>query len=112
MNCDDLAPLMEAYLDSELDTRAAVELAAHLDACANCAATFAAARRDNKRVAAFLLQPPPEADSAPPAVPTTSSGHTPPIPAATAEENSGIEFVGCRIRSWRNTSPHERQTAC
>lgn len=63
MKCDDLGPLMGAYLDSELDTRTAAEIAVHLDMCPDCAIAFAAARRDHERIAAFL-QSPPSADSA------------------------------------------------
>lgn len=57
MNCDDAAPLMEAYVDSQLDARSTAEVRAHLDDCGECAAAFAAAARDNERLAAFLNQP-------------------------------------------------------
>lgn len=63
MTCDDLGPLMEAYLDSELDARTAAEIAVHLDACAECAAAFAAARCGNERLTTFL-RPSPGACSA------------------------------------------------
>ena len=54
MTCDELEPLMEAYLDSEIDARTAAEVGAHLESCAACAAAFKAAQRANERIAAVL----------------------------------------------------------
>ena len=54
MTCDELEPLMEAYLDSQLDARAAGEVAAHLDDCAACATAFRAAQRASERLASAL----------------------------------------------------------
>jgi len=63
MTCDDLPPLMEAWLDSELDTRGAADVASHLEQCARCDAVFAAARRGNEHISRFLRPPAEPADT-------------------------------------------------
>jgi anti-sigma factor RsiW len=41
MTCEEVQNLFEMYLDSELDPRAALNVAAHLNSCAECARRFA-----------------------------------------------------------------------
>ena len=44
MTCDQCRPLLDAYVDGELDVRAALEVEAHLSSCAACAARHATLR--------------------------------------------------------------------
>ena len=42
MICDDILPLLMAYLDSELDVRSNMEVGEHLGLCEACCRRFAA----------------------------------------------------------------------
>lgn len=54
MNCDDLSPLMDAYLDSELDPRTAMEIQDHLSGCRRCNAAFARAAQFDRQLGSVL----------------------------------------------------------
>jgi len=45
MHCDEVRPLMDAYLDGELDLDRSLQIERHLQACASCAPAMQIARR-------------------------------------------------------------------
>ena len=54
MKCPEVHALMMAWLDSELDTRATVEVSGHLETCAPCRRRFDAEERLERGAAALL----------------------------------------------------------
>jgi hypothetical protein len=56
MKCDEVQPLRDACLDSELDARTALEIEQHLKSCPNCARHFAEADKLDTRIKAGLKQ--------------------------------------------------------
>src|SRR5437879_3309687 len=62
MTCDQCRPLLDAYVDGELDVRAALEVEAHLSACAACAACHATLRALSQSVRAHASRFAPTAD--------------------------------------------------
>lgn len=54
MRCDEVQPLHDPYLDSELDARTALEIEQHLKSCPECRRLFAEAERANARLRASL----------------------------------------------------------
>jgi anti-sigma factor RsiW len=56
MNCYEVRPLQDAYLDSELDARTSIEVQEHLKACAECAHLFAEEQKQEARIKAGLQQ--------------------------------------------------------
>jgi anti-sigma factor RsiW len=62
MTCDHCRPLLDAYVDGELDVRAALEVEAHLSSCAACAARHATKRALSQSVRAHASRFAPSAD--------------------------------------------------
>jgi len=60
MNCEEGRPLLEEYFDGELAGAAAARVAAHLSACASCAALYESLGREQE----FYLSAEPEAATA------------------------------------------------
>ena len=61
MSCAEPRPLVQAYLDHELDVARSVEIEAHLAECRVCAAELAAGRRVREALAEGLYRPAPDA---------------------------------------------------
>lgn len=62
MTCDRCRPVLEAYVDGELDVRAALEVETHLATCAACAARHATLRALSQSVRAHASRFAPGAD--------------------------------------------------
>lgn len=58
MNCHTVIPLLDPYLDSELDARAALEVRQHLDRCPDCTARFHEAELAHTQLCAQLRRGP------------------------------------------------------
>jgi len=56
MNCDEVRPLHDAYLDSELDAKTTLEIQQHVATCAECAPRLAAEAKLDARLLAGLRQ--------------------------------------------------------
>ena len=56
MNCNEVRPLHDAYLDSELDAKTTLELQEHMATCAECARLFATEAKLDARLMAGLRQ--------------------------------------------------------
>ena len=56
MRCDQVLPLLDPYLDSELDTRTILEIERHLGGCPDCGRRFADAEKVQARIKAALGQ--------------------------------------------------------
>ena len=56
MNCDEVRPLHDAYLDSELDAKTTLEIQQHAATCAECARRLAAEAKLDARLLAGLRQ--------------------------------------------------------
>jgi anti-sigma factor RsiW len=56
MNCDEVRPLHDAYLDSELDAKTTLEIQQHVATCAECARRLAAEAKLDARLLAGLRQ--------------------------------------------------------
>jgi hypothetical protein len=53
MKCEECLPLIEEYVDGELDGRIAERLGAHLDSCAGCALSLAEVEREQQLYALY-----------------------------------------------------------
>ena len=56
MNCDEVRPLQDAYLDSELDAKTTLEIREHVSTCAECARLLTAEAKLHARLIASLRQ--------------------------------------------------------
>jgi len=56
MNCDEVQPLQDAYLDSELDAKTTLEIQQHVATCTECARLFATEAKLDARLMAGLRQ--------------------------------------------------------
>src|SRR5262245_17183191 len=61
MRCDECLPLLDQYVEDELDEVTAKSLTAHMSACRECAGAHGALRREQQMYASYLLEVEPPA---------------------------------------------------